>query len=1842
MRKSTRLVSALAAAVLALPFAAIPATAQSQDDPSDIKSEFYTDLEKAVRGTPSSVKVVVMLKNQPANPSSATESANLRTQDQLIAQWSADYGLEVDRQFGYLVNGFSATIPSDKLLLLQQEDAVDSVRRERVYYPTEYVGRDLHGAPAAYEDYGVDGRGTVVAIIDTGIDIDHQDMRLDDGICEVSKLEPDTANGFNCKVPFGYNYADENYTVLDTTSSQHGQHVAGIVGANGAEGDAVPDITVDGRFDGVAPNSQLLAMKVFSNDGSGGAYDADIIAAIEDSVKLGADVMNLSLGSPNGQNNPSDGTYRAIEAARAQGVQAVISAGNEGLNFSQTGETDDIFGLFDDATLGTPGSQGAAFTVASIDNQNQVVTIANWRDADGEYDLAFNPQTGELDGQWHDVVYVGLSQPADYEGGVDLTGKYALIERGGNTFTEKYENAAAAGAEGIIVFNSEAGGEEFLNMAGIEFFDGFSASIYRSAGLAMVEALDAGETVQVQFTNDVRVEELATAMTPSSFTGWGPTPTLDFEPDIAGIGGYVYSTLNNNTYGNKSGTSMAAPNIAGVSAMVMSEYKERYPDLSPEEILDRTETSLINTAIIPTNDAGVPSAPRQIGAGLGNVSHALDNWVFATVDGSPSLALREVNGPRTFTVTLENTGTEVATYTIPAQQVINETNEAWEQTTTLISGETLTASASSVTIPAGSSATVDFSLTPDTSYPHYIEGWARFESETAPDIHVPYLGFVGDWNAEPIVRDPGVEWGFDVNYSYTALLTNWAGMTLDTSMMTMLLGADQFYLSPNGDGDNDIVAPALLLDRNAAEARYSVYTADGELVRVIGEEQDLRRTTAAAVIAAGDPNADITHLASSWGFDGFIWDQTAGDYAPVPDGQYIYRVETRLGEDFDWQVTDFPFAVDAIAPEIVFGEYVDGVLTFEIIEEGSGIASYPTVVTAAGVELDVTMNDDGSFSVVVPEGTAHVTVSVVDLGFSLGVGTRVFAPSTLVVSNEEALNTAPLFPTSQVVFDDELRLSGFVSADVDSIVVNGEPGDVRNGRFTEFIALTEGLNTIVVEALNAAGDVVDSTTINPVYDSTPPTVEITNVSAEGGVPVGEDGSVTVTGVVTDEREGAALTVRVNGEDVPVAADGTFTHTFTPDPNAATFPVVASDGGNTTTVPVGIAGRTPAPVGYAFPEVTNADCSGVFLACFPSAFSADYADGIFTLRGEGAEQTSAIVFTPTSLVGADGQYVDNAPIVATQAADGTWNAPLPVVTGINDYRVEIFDLDGRAQLDRSFKLYMDVAPPTITFDEPTLFGGTLFTNDPNVTFAGSAFDDGWGYTFKINDSALIDLFNNSGFGPGSNQREFSHDVVVADGDQILIDLYDAFGNYLVNIIPVVLDQVAPEISFSVTEGQILREREPVTTTATDEHIASLGIHVVGSNGFELLENVDADTVSSAVTVEDSLINVREQVQQEEATDAVVAESETTDEVDAGEPEDQPIIDDPIADDPVDPVDPTDPVDPIDEVNAGGTETDSLQSVLEHTLDTTDLESGTYTLTASSVDLAGNVTTDAVTFTINDEPVIEGPEAIEIEVNREDLGNPEAVAALVAEHYTVIDDSDPAPALTVLALEGYLEGENTVTLVATETDGYAVEREVSVTITVAERTLTDGDVTATSTFRSDDALTATVTTSGNSTIIELTNREEFAALESVITVPGVEGSQVYVIYPNGERAPIASTWENGVLTFTGSSRATYEIEAPTSDDPTPGEPGGSDDGGDSGRPPGGSDSPLITDPDNGSDDGPGSGDTGSQGGSGKGTPGSGSGGLLAKTGAVTTPQPVIASLMLVVAGIALALVARRRSA
>ncbi|MDR1568807.1 MAG: S8 family serine peptidase, partial [Streptococcaceae bacterium] len=245
----------------------------------------------------------------------------------------------VGRSYGYLYNGFSTEATKSEITKIKALSNVQSVSVARTYTITDSNSNQLGNVDGAWNNatYPVKGEKTVISIIDSGIDVNHKDLRLSketepalskdvvqaaiEGDAQTQGLS--YGKYYTSKVPYAYNYADHNDVVYDNgTNGMHGMHVAGIAGANGENADNVNSVV------GVAPEAQFLDMKVFSNT-SIYAYAEDVIAAIEDSVRLGANVINLSLGASNGSET-NDPEQIAIKEAAKKGVVAVIAAGNSG------------------------------------------------------------------------------------------------------------------------------------------------------------------------------------------------------------------------------------------------------------------------------------------------------------------------------------------------------------------------------------------------------------------------------------------------------------------------------------------------------------------------------------------------------------------------------------------------------------------------------------------------------------------------------------------------------------------------------------------------------------------------------------------------------------------------------------------------------------------------------------------------------------------------------------------------------------------------------------------------------------------------------------------------------------------------------------------------------------------------------------------------------------------------------------------------------------------------------------------------------------------------------------------------------------------------------------------------------------------------------------------------------------------------------------------------------------------------------------------------------------------------------------------------------------------------
>jgi minor extracellular serine protease Vpr len=655
-------------------------------------------------------------------------------------------GLRYTERFAFtrLWNGLSVNADAETAQLMARLGGVVAVHPvgvvsfdpgERISEPELMHALAMTGADVAQNELGLDGTGIKVGVMDTGIDYDNPAL----GGCF----------GGSCRVAVGWDFVGDRFNSSGSGGAViphpdadpddcngHGTHVSGIVGANGTVNEVA--------LKGVAPGVTFGAYRVF---GCVGSTTEDImIAAMERAQADGMDIVNMSIGDAFAWD--TEPFAEAMNAAVAEGTVVVISAGNSGTN-----------GLY---SLSSAGNAADVIGVASIDNTHVELTTftvtpaditAGYSNATGTTEA---PTTGSLP-----MAKTGTpSSTADACAATgalgDLTGKAVLIRRGTCTFYEKARRAQLAGAAAVVLYNNAAGrfGATVAVQPGAAT-DGQPVTIPVVAisdteGVAINDAIAAGSQT-LNWTDDTGVFANATAGQPSSFTSWGLAPSLGFKPDIAAPGGLIKSTwpMEQGGFATISGTSMAAPHVSGAAALFLEEHGTTSP-LRLREIL---QNNAVPSNLLPPNQAFVTPAHRQ---GAGTLQ--IDDAILATTSVSPGkLALGEGTTGQTRTLTLHNDGTSAVTYDLSHQAALGTSANTFAPgLTTNFAGVSF--SSPSVVVPAGGTATVDVTITPNATAVNnrrIYSGYIRLTPQGggAP-LRVPYAGFTGDYQSIQVLA-PG-------------------------------------------------------------------------------------------------------------------------------------------------------------------------------------------------------------------------------------------------------------------------------------------------------------------------------------------------------------------------------------------------------------------------------------------------------------------------------------------------------------------------------------------------------------------------------------------------------------------------------------------------------------------------------------------------------------------------------------------------------------------------------------------------------------------------------------------------------------------------------------------------------------------------------------------------------------------------------------------------------------------------------------------------------------------------------------------------------------------------------
>ncbi len=744
-------------------------------------------------------------------------------QDTLVQTMGKAVGAELTVTGRYVnaVNAVSVRIPYGKLEALRAVDGVRCASVERVFpRPITAAGTEIEGTHGySYNMTGLGelwaqgytGQGTLVAVLDTGLDLVYSTWgNYETGVRRVHEAFTDesflsdltdaelrytsgslarflqttqliSTTGIDGqkitygnndlyktrKVPYAADYADGDVNVYPA-DSDHGTHVSGTIAgyAETEEGEVI--------FSGVAPDAQILSMKVFPDSTDAGAGEGVILAALEDALLLGADVVNLSLGSDNGwaeDDTPANHAYARMNEA---GLTFIISAGNSddstyGNQYGEHTLTADP----ETSMMSAPAVYDNGLAIASIDNTVNTQSILYWAGMDGQehkvpyvdpYDVAIKADLGNE--SWNIIPVDGYGTYEDYyNAGFRYYDGYgekgesgiALVKRGGGlSFTDKINVATQFSwsyydpvkgyyvtefpIRAVIIYDEDPNATEliYMNMDNAMMTACFiSGQDGHALAAAAKEAMAQGQyaTVRVSQIDEVIPSETAGQM--SSFSSWGAGPALELKPEITAPGGNIWSTIIDQTYkptnasgayddyvgsyGMMSGPSMAAPHMSGIALLVRQAVAEQYALSSKAAVADLSEHLMMSTAIPQRDENGVYYSPRYQGAGLVNAAAAVSTPAFISVEGQKvgKLELKDDparTGSYTLTFQVNNISERDVSYDACATLTRPDTDifaSAWGDVDVALDRNVviLEESLGSVTVPAGQTVTVSKTVT---------------------------------------------------------------------------------------------------------------------------------------------------------------------------------------------------------------------------------------------------------------------------------------------------------------------------------------------------------------------------------------------------------------------------------------------------------------------------------------------------------------------------------------------------------------------------------------------------------------------------------------------------------------------------------------------------------------------------------------------------------------------------------------------------------------------------------------------------------------------------------------------------------------------------------------------------------------------------------------------------------------------------------------------------------------------------------------------------------------------------------------------------------------------------
>ncbi|MDO4772905.1 MAG: S8 family serine peptidase [Bacillota bacterium] len=785
--------------------------------------------------------------------------------DEMLEKLSKIEGLELKYQYDSIFEGASVKVGADKLAKIRDMDGIKHIQENGTFVPKMVSAKEMTKIKEAY-DYNeealktlpeeqrnagkLDGRGIIVAVIDSGIDVGHEAMRIDEEAKPFMKIKhEDIAPGFTDKVPHGFSYVGGGSDLMDKVIAGHGMHCAGIIAGN------------SDRLKGVVPNAQIFSYRIFSDqyyegdpEKVAGMYefggDDSVYHAIDDAVKHGADVISMSIGQA-GNGYAGDLYYETVNRAAERGVVIVSAIGNYG-----SASSDNTFdnspvnelGLTDTSAMTYYSGIGRILAVGSVTNVNRESKLIQIGDKSYPYttlgteqanEKAMKANVGDLD-----FVFVGHGRASAYKG-LNVDGKIVIALRDGarnkgSRIVDKIKLAKEKKAKGIILLNAPISYSRdnyqeypiisYANDPGMSKVveDGriFAISLNGKDGDLLRKQIAEKANQAVSFPNETVMTPLTAQAKVSGFTGWGPNAELELKPELVAPGENVFSSMNRDKYGHMSGTSMATPHVAGVSAMMVQKVNElvKHPFFAEIGKSDTNKILLMNSAE-PMKDyinTALEVSPRRQGAGMVRADKAIRNQVFVTHNKKAYVQLKDfTEDSKSFTLRLDNLSDTDRSFELDYSKIlcegvkvqqklslkpdkikIGEFEDSFDTEDVKVSvpvemdGAEISSEKSEITVPTKSHAELSFTLrTPSVdsnAEGKFVEGFLYFKSKDEnayPSLSIPYLGFKGDWQKGRIIDKP--MWEEDSVYKHTTVVGIYASDEHGNEIKYKILGVDK-------------------------------------------------------------------------------------------------------------------------------------------------------------------------------------------------------------------------------------------------------------------------------------------------------------------------------------------------------------------------------------------------------------------------------------------------------------------------------------------------------------------------------------------------------------------------------------------------------------------------------------------------------------------------------------------------------------------------------------------------------------------------------------------------------------------------------------------------------------------------------------------------------------------------------------------------------------------------------------------------------------------------------------------------------------------------------------------